>query len=69
MVNSSSNCNACGSHCYFLGEGLCGSFPSQGLAGAVVHQSGDVIEIALAELSQIGALGQELAEEAIGVLI
>jgi hypothetical protein len=69
MVNSSSNCNACGSHCYFLGEGLCGSFPSQGLAGPVVHQSGDVIEIALAELSQIGALWQELAQEAVGVLI
>ena len=69
MVNSSSNRNTCGSLCDFLCESLGRSFPSQGLAGPVVHQSGDVIEIALAELSQIGALGQELAEEAIGVLI
>ena len=69
LVNSSSNCNTCGSPCDFLCESLGRSFPSQGLAGAVVHQSGDVIEIALAELSQIGALGQKLAEEAVGVLI
>jgi hypothetical protein len=69
LVNSSSNCNTCGSPCDFLCESLGRSFPSQGLAGAVVHQSCDVVEIALTELSQIGALGQKLAEEAVGVLI
>ena len=35
MVNSSSNCNTLGAHCDFLGEGLGGGFPSEGLSGAV----------------------------------
>ena len=69
MVNSSSNRNTCGSLCDFLCESLGRSFPSQGLAGPVVHEPRDVVEIALGEFSEICPLGQELAEEAIGVLI
>ena len=69
LVNSSSNCNTCGSPCDFLCESLGRSFPSQGLAGPVIHEPRDVVEIALAELAEVGPLGQELAQETVGVLI
>ena len=69
MVNSSSDCNVFGSVCDFFGEGLSRGIPSQGFAGAVVHEFGDVVEVSLGELSEVCALGQELAQEAVGVFV
>ncbi len=66
VANSSSNCNAFGD---FLGEGFGRGSPAQCLAGAVVHEFGDAIEIAPGELSQISSLWQELSQKAVGVFV
>jgi hypothetical protein len=38
------------------------------LARRVIHQLGDVVELGLRHLAQIGALGQKLSQQAVGVL-
>ena len=41
----------------------------EGLAGAVVEEERDVVEVELRMDGQVGALGQVLAQEAVGVLV
>ena len=45
----------------FFGHGFFGLFSTEGLAGSLVHQAGDVIEFGLAYVAQVGALWEELA--------
>ena len=45
------------------------SIPSEGLAGASVEQCGDVVEVVLGVDGQVGAFGEELADEAVPVLV
>jgi len=52
-----------------LGHGFFGCFPSEGLAGSLVHQAGDVVEFGLADSAQVGALGEELAQQTVGVFV
>lgn len=65
-MNGSGVLLADGSH-EFL-KRLVGRIPVQRLAGPVVHQVGNGIERILVVHAQVGALGQELAQQAVGVL-
>ena len=49
-------------------ESLVGTVPSQRLPGSVVHQVGNRVQRILVMHRQIGALGQELAQQSVGVL-
>ena len=51
-----------------LPEGLVGAVPVQGLAWPVVHQICDGVQHVLVMHRQVSALGQELAQQAVGVL-
>src|SRR5580698_10096030 len=44
-----------------------GSFPGQGFSGPGVHPPGDAVQLLLAADAQVGALGQILAQQSIGV--
>lgn len=52
-----------------LGHDLFGCFPAQRLSWPAVEQAGDIVERGLAQRRQIGALGQELAQQSVGVLV
>ena len=52
-----------------LVEGLGGSLPTEGFAGAVVEHGGDCINGLSVPAREIGALGEVLAQEAVRVLI
>ena len=45
------------------------SIPSEGLAGASVEEDGDVVEFFLGVDGEVGAFGEELADEAVPVLV
>jgi len=40
----------------FLGHGFFGCFPSEGFAGALVHQARHVAQFGLSDIAQVGAL-------------
>jgi hypothetical protein len=46
-----------------------GSFVIQAFSGAIVEQPGDVIQLRLADVREIPALGQVLTDQAVGVLV
>ena len=48
-------------------EEFCGCFPSQGFSGPDVEPPCDIVELFLREQRQVGALGQVLAQQAVGV--
>src|SRR5215211_7045045 len=50
-------------------EGLCWGSPAEGLAGSAVEGSSDGGEVAGAVLAEVGALGEILAQQAVGVLV
>ena len=50
-------------------ESFSWSLPLQGLAWALVEQGGDGVEVFLGVDRQVGALGQELTDEAVPVLV
>ena len=50
-------------------ECLCWSLPSEGFAGAGVEFGGDVVEVFAGVHGQVGALGEVLAQQAVGVLV
>jgi len=50
-------------------QGLGGGSPAEGLAGAGVEGGGDGVEVAGAVSAQVGALGEVLAQQAVGVLV
>ena len=60
-LDSSFKCNGWSEGREFFGHGFFGCFPSEGLAGSLVHHAGDVVEFGLADGAQVGALGEELA--------
>jgi hypothetical protein len=68
-LDSSFKCNGCCEGRDFVGYGFCGCFPAQCLSRLVVHQCGDIVEPCLTGVAQIGALGQERAQEAVGVFV
>jgi hypothetical protein len=45
------------------------SLPFEGLAWAFVEEGGDVVEVVLGVHGQVGAFGEELAYEAVPVLV
>ena len=50
-------------------HGLFGCFPAERFAGALVEQPRNVVELGLAGFAEICTFGQELAQQAIGVLV
>src|SRR5687767_4515289 len=52
-----------------LVESFGGSIPSEGLARAAVEEVGDLVEVVLAVDGEVGAFGQELADQAVPVLV
>jgi hypothetical protein len=66
---SSFECNVRSEGREFFGHGFFGCFPSKGLAGSLVYQAGDVVEFGLTDGAQVGALGEELAQQTVGVLV
>ena len=52
-----------------LGKALGWSIPPQGLAGTFVEQGGDVVELLLAVGPKVDALGEELADQAVPLLV
>ena len=41
-------------------QSICGAFEAQGLSGTLVQAQGDLIEMGLGELREIGAFGEVL---------
>src|SRR6202022_4632410 len=52
-----------------LSEAFAGLVEPQALAGSVVELVSDAIEVSLGQLAQIGALGEVLAQQPVGVLV
>src|SRR5271156_5844251 len=52
-----------------LVESLCRSIPRQGLAGPLVEECGDLVQVGLGVNREAGALGEELSDEAVPVLV
>src|SRR5258708_13973699 len=52
-----------------LGELLGWFEPAQGLTGSVVERVGRGVEVVLAVEGEVGALGEVLAEQSVGVLV
>jgi len=68
-ANANCKCNGFNQGGHFFGHGFGGCFPTEGFSGAVVHQGCDVVEPGLAGIAEIGAFGDELAQEAVCVLV
>ena len=62
-------CDVCFDGREFFGHGFCGRIPSQCLSGAVVHQSGDVVQGGLTEIAQLRPFREELAQQSVGVFV
>src|SRR5580704_10481757 len=45
------------------------SIPSEGLAGSGVEKQGDLVEVGLALIREVGAFGEELPRQAVPVLV
>src|SRR5512143_4328511 len=52
-----------------LVEGFGGGLPAEGLAGSAVERCGDRVKFRRAVSAQVGALGEVLAEQAVGVFV
>ena len=52
-----------------LVEGFGGCLPAEGLAGSGVERGGDGVELVGRPAGQVGALGEVLAQEPVGVLV
>ena len=50
-------------------EGLGGGLPVEGFAGSTVECCGDSVQVVLCVSAEIGAFGEVLAEETVGVLV
>ena len=50
-------------------EGLGGGLPIEGFAGAVVQGRGDGVQVVLCVSAEVGAFGEILTEETVGVLV
>src|ERR1700674_1872185 len=52
-----------------MSEGFGGSLPTQGLAWPAIELCGDEVEVVRPMHTEVGALGEVLAEQAVGVLV
>ena len=50
-------------------EGLGGGFPAEGFAGSAVECCGDGVQVGGCVSGEVGAVGEILAEQAVGVLV
>ena len=50
-------------------EGLAGGLPIEGFAGSTVQSCGDSVQVVSCVSAEIGAFGEVLAEETVGVLV
>ena len=50
-------------------EGLGGGLPAEGFAGSTVQDVGDGVQVVSCVSAEVGAFGEVLSEESVGVLV
>ena len=50
-------------------EGLAGGLPAEGFTGSTVQSRGDGVQVVSGVSAEVGAFGEVLAEQAVGVLV